>query len=262
MWLAERSAIVTGSATGIGQAIAVRFAAAGANVGVADIDLPGITATVERIKAVGGRAVPLVMDVTDRGMVDRSVVRFTQEAGRVDVLVNNAALTSAQDEAADEESAWDEMLTASLRGAYSCTRSVLGGMLDRGAGVIVNIASVNALVAIGDDAYSAAKAGLISLTRNVAVRYGPHGIRANAICPGTIRTGAWKRREAARPGILDDVASLYPARRVGEPRDVAAAALFLASDEASFISGAVLAVDGGLTAGIPQFEQILAGSAT
>lgn len=149
------------------------------------------------------------------------------------------------------------MFATSLRGAYSCTRSVLPQMIERGSGVFVNISSINALLALGGDAYSAAKAGLISMTRTIAVRYGPHGIRANVICPGTIRTRAWLAREQARPGILRELAELYPVRRIGEPGDVAAAALFLASDEASFISGAVLNVDGALTAGLPRFEEIL-----
>jgi meso-butanediol dehydrogenase / (S,S)-butanediol dehydrogenase / diacetyl reductase len=257
MRLPGRSAIVTGGAGGIGHAIAARFAAAGAVVGVADLDGDGAAATVEDIRSAGGNAVPLKLDVTDRRSVDQAVATFLRTVGQVDVLVNNAALTARQDEPGDEEQAWDAMFATSLRGAYSCTRSVLPQMVERGSGVFVNISSINALLALGDDAYSAAKAGLISLTRTLAVRYGPRGIRANVICPGTIRTPAWQARERARPGLLTELAGLYPVRRIGEPGDVAAAALFLASDEASFISGAVLNVDGALTAGLPRFEEIL-----
>lgn len=257
MRLPGRSAIVTGAAGGIGHAIAVRFAEAGAVVGVADLDADGAAAAVEDIRSSGGEAVPLTMDVTDRGAVDQAVAIFRRAVGHVDVLVNNAALTASQEERGDDEEAWDAMFATSLRGAFSCTRSVLPQMVERGSGVFVNISSVNALLALGDDAYSAAKAGLISLTRTIAVRYGPYGIRANVICPGTIRTRSWRAREQAQPGILSELAGLYPVRRVGEPGDVAAAALFLACDEASFISGAVLNVDGALTAGLPQFEQVL-----
>lgn len=256
MRLPGRSAIVTGAAGGIGHAIAARFAAEGAIVGVADLDGDGVAATVEDIRSSGGDAVPMMLDVRDRRSVEQAVANFQQSACHIDVLVNNAALTARQDEG-DEEQAWDAMFATSLRGAYSCTRSVLPQMIERGSGVFVNISSINALLALGDDAYSAAKAGLISMTRTIAVHYGPHGIRANAICPGTIRTRAWLAREQARPGILSELAELYPVRRIGEPGDVAAAALFLASDEASFISGAVLNVDGALTAGLPRFEEIL-----
>lgn len=122
-------------------------------------------------------------------------------------------------------------------------------MTRNGSGVILNISSVNALGYYGNEAYSAAKAGILSLTRSLAVRYGPHGVRVNAIAPGTLRTPAWEKRREEDPEVFERVARWYPLGRIGEPEDVAGAALFLASDEAAWISGAVLPVDGGLNAG-------------
>lgn len=132
-------------------------------------------------------------------------------------------------------------------------------MLARRHGVFVNIASVNALLGLGNDAYSAAKAGLVSLTRSVATRHGPDGIRANAICPGTVRTPIWQDVLERTPDVFERLARWYPLGRVGEPEDVARAALFLASEEASWISGAVLPVDGGLTAGLHRMAVELQG---
>jgi NAD(P)-dependent dehydrogenase (short-subunit alcohol dehydrogenase family) len=135
-------------------------------------------------------------------------------------------------------------------------------MAESGSGVILNISSVNALGYYGNEAYSAAKAGLLSLTRSLAVRYGPSGIRVNAIAPGSLRTPAWEQRKENDPAVFERIAKWYPLGRVGEPEDVAGAALFLASDEAVWITGAVLPVDGGLTAGNMQMmEEMIEGQA-
>jgi NAD(P)-dependent dehydrogenase (short-subunit alcohol dehydrogenase family) len=130
-------------------------------------------------------------------------------------------------------------------------------MIERGRGAIVNIASVNGLGYFGNEAYSAAKAGMINLTQSIAARYGPQGIRASAIAPGSIRTPIWGERLDKDPEVFDKLVKWYPLGRVGEPEDVAAAALFLASDDAAWVSGAVLRVDGGLTAGYPLMAQEL-----
>jgi NAD(P)-dependent dehydrogenase (short-subunit alcohol dehydrogenase family) len=129
----------------------------------------------------------------------------------------------------------------------------------RRRGAIVNIGSVNGLMAFGEYPYSAAKAGLISLTQNAAVEFGPSGVRVNAICPGTVRTPIWKERVAKAPDIFERLSKWYPLGRVAEPEEIAAAALFLASDEASFITGTTLVVDGGLTAGMGRMSRELAG---
>jgi meso-butanediol dehydrogenase/(S,S)-butanediol dehydrogenase/diacetyl reductase len=234
------SVLVTGGGSGIGRAICRRFAADGASVLVADV--VGERAQ-EVAELIGGAAVQA--DVT----VAADVARMVEEAGRVDVLVNNAGGGMADDLLAIDETEWDADVAVNLKSAFLCTKAVLPGMIERGAGVVVNIASVNGIAFFANEAYSAAKAGLINLTGSTAVRYGRHGIRAVAIAPGTIRTPIWQERVDKEPEIFERLLRWYPLARVGEPEDVAAAAAFLASDDASWISGEVLRVDGGLLAG-------------
>jgi NAD(P)-dependent dehydrogenase (short-subunit alcohol dehydrogenase family) len=238
--LEGRRAIVTGGGSGIGRAIARKLAADGAAVVVADV-------VAERAEAVaaetGGTAVPA--DVT----VAADVSRLVEAAGRVDVLVNNAGGGMSDGLLEIAEEAWDAEVALNLKSAFLCTKAVLPGMIDRGKGAIVNISSVNGIAFFANEAYSAAKAGMINLTRTTAVRYGRFGIRVNAIAPGTIRTPLWQERVDKDPVIFERLVSWYPLGRVGEPEDVADAAAFLASDEASWITGEVLRVDGGLLAG-------------
>jgi meso-butanediol dehydrogenase/(S,S)-butanediol dehydrogenase/diacetyl reductase len=178
----------------------------------------------------------------------------------VDTLINNAAKATDTDFLGLGEETWDEDVNITLKGPFLCSQTVLSDMVKNGSGVILNISSVNALGYYGNEAYSAAKAGLLNLTRSLAVRYGPSGIRVNAIAPGTLRTPAWEQRTGVDPDVFERVARWYPLGRVGEPEDVVGAALFLASDEAAWITGAVLPVDGGLTAGNMQMmEEMIKG---
>jgi meso-butanediol dehydrogenase / (S,S)-butanediol dehydrogenase / diacetyl reductase len=235
-----RTALVTGGGSGIGRAICRRFASDGASVVVADL----VGERAEEVAAeVGGRAVQA--DVTAAADVER----MAAEAGRVDVLVNNAGGGMADDLLEIDEDEWDADVERNLKSAYLCSKAVLPGMIEQGSGVIVNIVSVNGLAFFANEPYSAAKAGLISLTRSMATRYGRHGVRAVAIAPGTIRTPIWQERVDKEPAIFERLVRWYPLRRVGEPEDVAAAAAFLASDDARWITGEVLRVDGGLLAG-------------
>ena len=181
----------------------------------------------------------------------------TSALGQVDVLVNNAGFGDADDVLEIDEEAWDVEVAVNLKAAFLCSRAVLPGMIERGAGVIVNIASVNGMAFFANEAYSAAKAGMISLTRSMAVRYGGHGVRVNAIAPGTIRTPLWQERIDKEPAIFERLVRWYPLGRVGEPDDVARAAVFLASDDAAWITGEVLRVDGGLLAGNAQMAREL-----
>ncbi|HVC33393.1 MAG TPA: glucose 1-dehydrogenase [Chloroflexota bacterium] len=257
--LKDRVAIVTGGASGIGRATAMLFAREGARVVVCDLQDDGGARTVEAIGASGGDATYLHADVTVAREVERAVERTLVRYGQIDVLVNNAGISLGDSVLDTDETTWDRNLAVVLKGPYLFTRAVLPAMLERRRGALVNVASVNGLLGLGEDAYSAAKAGLINLTQNVAVRYAADGIRANVICPGTVRTPIWDATLAKSPHVFDKLARWYPLGRVGEPEDVARAALFLASDDASWITGAVLPVDGGLTAGLRRMAVELQG---
>lgn len=244
-----RVALVTGSGSGIGAVLARMFARDGAAVAVVDWDGDAAEASAAAIRESGGRSMSVTADVSDPDDVTAAVTRTLDEFGRVDVLVNNAAIADGDDVLLTEPEVWDRDVAVVLRGPFLCTRAVLPHMIDAGAGTIVNIASVNGLAALGNEAYSAAKAGLINFTKAVAMRYGRQGIRANAVAPGTIRTPIWEERVQRDPKVFERLVKWYPLGRVGEPEDVAKAALFLASDDAGWISGEVLRVDGGLLAG-------------
>lgn len=258
MRLQERAAFVTGGGSGIGQAICRLFAAEGASVAAVDRSLERAQATVALVEAAGGRALALQADVAQPDAVYTAAQTAQERLGQVDILVNNAAIAEGDDILTIDEATWDLNLAVVLKSVYLCSRALLPAMLGRGRGAIVNIASVNGLTGIGEEAYSAAKAGVINLTKNMAVRYGSRGVRVNVICPGTIQTPIWQSRLDKDPQVFDRLAKWYPLGRVGQPDDVAKAALFLASDDAAWITGAVLNVDGGLTAGSYRMSRDLA----
>jgi len=243
--LEGRIAVVTGAGSGIGAVTAAVFAAEGARVVVADIDADAARAVAAGI--AGSDAVEV--DIRDPGSVRAMRDTVVDGFGRVDVLVNNAMrLTEGMLLEIDDQAVTDD-LSVGLAGAFHTCRAVLPGMVTRRSGVILNVASVNGLGYFGNDAYSAAKAGLLSLTTSIAARYGRDGIRCNAVAPGTIATPAWTQRLANRPDLLEKLSRWYPLGRIGRPEDVASALLFLASDDAAWITGTTLRVDGGLMAG-------------
>jgi NAD(P)-dependent dehydrogenase (short-subunit alcohol dehydrogenase family) len=235
------------------------FAQEGAQVAVWDRNAAGAAATVEEVRAAGGRALDVRADVTRASEVEEAAAQTLAALGRVDVLVNNAGFSVGDGVLETDEAEWNANLAVILNGAFLCTKAVLPAMLARRQGAIVNISSVNGLWGLGEEGYSAAKAGLINFTKNLAVRYGRRGIRANVICPGTVRTPIWEPVLAKSPDTLVTLARWYPLGRVGEPDDIARAALFLASDAAAWITGAVLPVDGGLTAGLGRMAVELQG---
>ncbi len=237
--------LITGAGSGIGAVIAAQAAAQGDRVVVADLNAEAAAA----VSAALPRSMAATVDVTSRVQVRALVHRIEAELGPVQVLVNNAAVAS--DVPFDElsEELWHRDISVSLDAAFYTISAVLPGMISAGAGAIVNITSVNGLTYLGNEAYSAAKAGLISLTRSIAVRYGAQGIRCNAVAPGTIATPIWEERRRADPQVMEKAAKWYPLGRIGRPAEVAAAVLFLAGEGASWITGITLPVDGGLLAG-------------
>ena len=242
-----RVAFVTGGGHGIGRAIVVRLAREGAAVAVADLDLPAAERVAAEVLGAGGSALAVGCDVTRRASVDASVAACVQRFGRLDVLVNTAGGDTPEPPFEDaDDDLWRRQLDLNLTGAMRCVRAALPHLLvSPVGGNVVTIGSVNGLAAFGGFPYSAAKAGLQNLTKNLAAAYGRRGVRFNLVAPSTIRTRVWDDQ----PGALDRLAKLYPLGRVGEPEDIAAAVAFLASDDAAWITGTILPVEGGILSG-------------
>jgi NAD(P)-dependent dehydrogenase (short-subunit alcohol dehydrogenase family) len=253
MRLENHVALITGGGSGIGRATALRFAVEGAAVAVFDRHEDAATAVADEITISRGRAIAVAGDVTELAALQTATQRASEAFGSVSVLVANAAISQGDDILATDEATWDRTVDIVLKGVFLSAKAVLPSMLAAGRGSIVTISSVNGQTGIGEEPYSAAKAGVINLTKNLATRYGPNGIRANCIAPGTVQTPIWQARVDRDPQVFERIARWYPLGRVGQPEDIANAALFLASDEAAWVSGAVLNVDGGLMAGIPHF---------
>lgn len=256
----DKKILVTGGGGGIGRAISLRLAGEGGAIAVLDKNDEAAAESVRQITAQGGRAASVIADITDWASVQNAVAEAEQALGALDVMINNAgwALRGSVEDTAPEE--WDQEIAVNLRGHFLCAKAVLPGMVARGRGVIVNIGSVNGFVALGNPGYSAAKAGLYSLTQALSGEYGPKGIRTNMISPGTIETDieTWRIRREKNPEIFDTLARWYPVGRVGQPEDIAAAVAFIAADEAAFVNGANLMVDGGLTASLnPMIEEFV-----
>lgn len=248
MRLSGKISMVTGAAHGIGKAIAELFAAQGAWVMVADVDDAGGEAVAGAICSAGGRAAFCHVDVADKQQVAAAVSKASEiDGGRIDVLCNNASyLAPWHDVVSASSDEWDRCFQTTLLGSVHFLREVLPVMARRGSGSVVNIASVQGLVGgRSSAAYTSMKHALLGLTRSAAYDFARHNVRVNAICPGAIHT-----RISPQPGseLYERQISKTPLGRIGQPREVASAALFLASDEASYITGAVLPVDGGWTA--------------
>ncbi len=259
MRLEHTVSLVTGAGSGSGRAIAQRFAAEGSRVVVAGRTQAGIDETARLITEAGGEALAVLCDVTDSRQVDHAFDRAEEVFGPVDILVNNAGGSYGDDILTFDEETWDKNFDLVVKSVFLCCKRALPGMIERRRGNIVNIASVNGMTGIGEEAYGAAKAGMINLTQNLAMKYGRYGVRANVVAPATIRTPIWNARLKERPSAFEDLTRWYPLGRVGEAEDVANATLFLASDEASWITGITLPVDGGLLAGSYKMNMDLSG---
>ncbi|MBT7202875.1 MAG: glucose 1-dehydrogenase [Deltaproteobacteria bacterium] len=244
-----KNVLISGGGSGIGHAICLRLAAEGANIILIDKDLKGGQTVEQELKQQDTKALFVQADITSEADVEKVHKEATLFFGTIDVLVNNAGAAFAENYAMTTLENWNQDIALNLTGHYMLTRLFLPDMEARGKGVITNISSVNGAQSFGNPAYSAAKAGVISFTQTLAIEYGPKGIRANVVLPGTIETPVWQTRKDSRPDVFELVKSWYPVGRIGRPEDIAAAVAFLSADEASFVNGASLNVDGGLTAG-------------
>ncbi len=253
MKLKDKIAVVTGAASGQGRAVSLLFAREGASIAVADINEEGGTKTVDIIESAGGRAVFVPCDVSNPDEVRALIRRTVETFGRLDILYNNAARDRPDSPIPERvaempEEHWLKTIGVNLTGYYYCSKYAIPEMLKGGGGVIVNVASTLGLSASEDQsAYVSSKHGVIGLTKSMALDYGPKGIRVNAICPGPIDTPRLAKHQGVYVG--DDyktrLGQHVPLRRIGQPEEIATVALFLASDDSSYVTGAYMPVDGG-----------------
>jgi len=243
--LEDKHVVISGAGGGIGRSLVSAFLAAGARVTACDRD----AALLESLEGV----VKFVFELTDADETARAVTTIVSEQGTPDVLVSNAGYTRAETMDAVDQQSWNQEVDINLTGSFNLIDPTLKAMIANGGGAIVMTSTVNALAHYGNPAYAAAKAGLVAYMRSIAVENGRDNIRANCICPGSVRTPAWDHRMEKDPSLLTKVVQHYPLGRLTTPADVANAAVFLASPLAGAITGVALPVDAGLTAGNLRF---------
>jgi len=246
MRLKDKVAIVTGAGSGIGRATAERFAREGASVVLADVALERAESVAKELADAPGRALARRVDIASRASVGSLVAEVLSELGRIDVLINNAGITRDAFAKKMSEEDWDAVVGVNLKGTFLCCQAVIPSMIERESGRIVNTASVAIRGNMGQANYSAAKAGIVGLTRTLALELARHRITVNCVAPGATNT---PMVAAIPPEILDKLKNRIPLKRLAEPSDIASLHLFLASDEAAYVTGQVVYCDGGLTLG-------------
>jgi 3-oxoacyl-[acyl-carrier protein] reductase len=245
MRLQDKVSIITGSGRGIGRATALKFAAEGAKTVVCDLDETSVGAVVDEIKGVGGEASGFVVDVTDRSSIDAMVAAVKATYGRIDTLVNNAGIVQDARMVNMTDDQFDKVIEVNLKGTYNCVKSVIDTMLSQQSGVILNASSIVGIYGnFGQTNYAASKFGVIGMAKTWAREFGRNGIRVNAVCPGMVETEIVK---GIPEKVMQAIISRVPLGRLGKPEEIANTYAFLASDDASFISGAVIEVSGAGT---------------
>ncbi|MCB5195778.1 3-oxoacyl-ACP reductase FabG [Deefgea salmonis] len=245
MRLKDKVAIITGSASGIGEATAIKFAAEGAKVVVCDVNQAGVAAVVAALTANGADAIGFVVDVTKTDTIAAMVAAVKDKYQRIDVLVNNAGIVMDAQLFKMTEDQFDRVIDINLKGVYNCTKAVVDTMIEQNSGVILNASSVVGIYGnFGQTNYAATKFGVIGFVKTWAKELGKKGIRANAICPGFVATPILN---AMPEKVIQAMEEKVPMRRLAQPAEIANVYAFLASDEASYINGAVIEVTGGLT---------------
>lgn len=244
MRLLDKVAIITGGGRGIGEATAKKFVQEGAKVVIADINQDDIERTVSELLAMGGEASGVIVDVTNSESVNNMVTSTVERYGKLDILVNNAGITMDSTLLKMTEDQWDKVIDVNLKGVYICGQAAARVMVEQGSGVILNASSVVGVYGnFGQTNYAATKWGVIGMTKTWAKELGKKGVRSNAVAPGFILTPMVKKMPE---NVLDMMKDKAPLKKLGEPEDIANAYAFLASDEAKFITGAVLEVTGGV----------------
>ncbi len=243
--LKNKISIITGAAQGIGLATALKFAEEGATVIVCDVKQAGVDEAVQQCQALGAQAVGYVMDVTQRAMVDAVVGKVKDQFGRIDALVNNAGITQDARLQKMTLEQFDKVIDVNLRGVFHCAQAVADTMVAQGSGVILNASSVVGIYGnFGQTNYAASKFGVIGFTKTWSRELGPKGVRVNAVAPGFVATHIL---DTIPEKVLKEMEAHVPLKRLGRPEEIANVYAFLASDEASYINGAVIEVSGGMS---------------
>lgn len=242
--LTDKVALVTGSARGLGQAIALKLAEAGADIALCDLNAEWLAETAEKVQALGRRAECYGVNVADGASVAEGIKAIEKDFGKIDVLVNNAGITKDGLIMRMSEDDWDAVLNVNLKGTFLCTKAAMRGMMKQRSGTIVNIASVIGLMGnAGQANYAASKGGVISFSKTVAKELASRNVRCNAVAPGFIRTAM---TDALDEEVQNKMKELIPLSRFGEPEDVANVVLFLASDASAYVTGQVISTCGGM----------------
>ena len=258
--LAGRTIVITGGGRSIGREMANAAVAAKMKVAIMEVNQVNLEKAVLELKRAGGDVTGYVVDLQVESQINEAIAKIEKDLGKIEVFVNNAAFHDSAELLESSLEMWNKTFAINTAAPFLCIKAILPGMIARKSGSIINIGTVNSKMMIGSDSYTASKAALHAITRTVAVRYGKYNIRCNTIVPGTIATEVWQERIDRNPAVFENLKSWYPMGRVGKPSDITAAVLYLASDQAPWMTGTEFVVDGGLLAGFAPMYPVVEGT--